>query len=408
MSNAPRTPLAGQELRPALGDRRLFPDLEARLYMNHAAVSPPSLAVRAAAERVLDDYSRLGVGAVPIYAEQRARLKGKLAELIGADPADLGLVSNTTRGVTDIALCLPWKKGDRLVVFEGEFPANVTPWQRAAELFGLEVVFLSVNDYAEDVERALGRLRGELERGVRLVAASVVEFQTGLRMPCGAIGALCHEHGAELFVDAIQACGATPVDVRAEHIDYLTCGSHKWLMGLEGAGFLYVAPERVEALRPAVAGWTSHEDALRFLFEGAGHLRYDRPIKKRAELFEAGANNALGCAALEASLDLIQELGVENIYRHVGSLLAPLESELVERGFVSLRAPDAARRSCTLSVLPPDGISVIELRKQLADRSVACSIPDGKLRFAPHWPNSTEQVPELLTAIDESLAALRG
>jgi selenocysteine lyase/cysteine desulfurase len=365
----------------------LFPDLEARLYMNHAAVSPPSLAVRAAAERVLDDYSRLGVGAVPLYVEQRSRLKGKLAGLIGAEPGDLGLISNTTRGVTDIALCLPWKKGDRVVVFEGEFPANVTPWH---------------------VERALARLRGELERGVRLVAASVVEFQTGLRMPIAAMGALCHEHGAELFVDAIQACGSVPVDVRAEHIDYLSSGSHKWLMGLEGAGFLYVAPERVQALRPAVAGWTSHEDALRFLFEGEGHLRYDRPIKKGAELFEGGANNALGFAALEASLDLILELGVDSIYRHVGSLLEPLEAGLVQRGFESLRAPDAARRSCTLSVLPPAGISVIELKTELANRSVACSIPDGKLRFAPHWPNSAGQVPELLSAIDDSLAALRG
>jgi selenocysteine lyase/cysteine desulfurase len=408
MSNPRRTPPAGPDLRPALGDRRLFPDLEARLYMNHAAVSPPSLAVRAAAERVLDDYSRLGVGAVPLYVEQRSRLKGKLAGLIGAEPGDLGLISNTTRGVTDIALCLPWKKGDRVVVFEGEFPANVTPWQRAAELFGLEIVFLSIQDYQQDVERALARLRGELERGVRLVAASVVEFQTGLRMPIAAMGALCHEHGAELFVDAIQACGSVPVDVRAEHIDYLSSGSHKWLMGLEGAGFLYVAPERVQALRPAVAGWTSHEDALRFLFEGEGHLRYDRPIKKGAELFEGGANNALGFAALEASLDLILELGVDSIYRHVGSLLEPLEAGLVQRGFESLRAPDAARRSCTLSVLPPAGISVIELKTELANRSVACSIPDGKLRFAPHWPNSAGQVPELLSAIDDSLAALRG
>ncbi len=406
--STPRTPPAGPELSPALGDRRLFPDLEARFYMNHAAVSPPSLAVRAAAGRVLDDYARLGVGAVPLYVEQRTRLKGKLAGLIGAEPGDLGLVSNTTRGVTDIALCLPWKAGDRIVLFEGEFPANVTPWQRAAELFGLEVVFLSVADYERDVEQALARLRRELERGVRLVAASVVEFQTGLRMPIAAIGALCHEHGAELFVDAIQACGAVPFDVRAENVDYATCGSHKWLMGLEGVGFLYVAPERVGALRPAVAGWTSHEEAFRFLFEGAGHLRYDRPIKKSAELFEGGANNALGCAALEASLDLILELGVDNIYRHVGSLLEPLEAGLVERGFTSLRASDAARRSCTLSVLPPEGVDVIELRKQLTERSVSCSIPDGRLRFAPHWPNSAEQVPELLAVVDESLAALRG
>ena len=364
--------------------------------------------MRAAVGRVLDDYSRLGVGAVPLYVEQRARLKQKLARLVNAEPADLALIPNTTRGVTDIALCLPWKRGERVVVFEGEFPANVTPWQRAAELFGLEVVFLRVDDYARDIEAALARLRSELERGVRLVAASAVEFQTGLRMPLAQMGELCHAHGAELFVDAIQALGAVPLDVRAEHVDYLSSGSHKWLMGLEGAGFVYVAPERVAVLRPNVAGWTSHEDALRFLFEGEGHLRYDRPIKQQADFFEGGANNAVGFAALEASLDLIQQLGVGRIYEHVATLLEPLETGLLERGFSSLRAGDQARRSCTLSALPPDGISVIELWRQLGQRSIACSIPDGKLRFSPHWPNSPGEIPELLAAIDESLGMLRG
>jgi selenocysteine lyase/cysteine desulfurase len=396
-----------EPLRAKLGDRSLFPKLEARAYLNHAAVSPPSVAVRRAIEALLSDYERLGVGGVPLWVEQRARLKQKLAELVGAEPADLGFVSNTTRGVTDIALCLPWKRGDRVIVFEGEFPANVTPWQRAADVFELDVDMLPLADYGEGVEPGLQRLASELERGARLVAVSAVEFSTGLRMPLAKMSALCHKHGAELFVDGIQACGAVPLDVRASGIDYMSVGSHKWLMGLEGAAFVYARSSCARALRPCVAGWLSHEEATRFLFEGHGHLRYDRPIKKGADMLEGGATNSAGLASLEASLDLIRPLGPERIFEHVNRYLDALEPALVERGFTSRRAPQTERRSCILSLEPPPGVSIVTLRRELVERGVSCTMPDGLLRFSPHWPNSLDEVPFVLDAVDASVRAAR-
>ena len=391
---------------PRLGDRSLFPDLESRAYLNHAAISPVSLAVKQAVGAVAEDYARRGAVAYACWREQRQQLKSQLARLIGARPNDIALISHTTRGVTDIALCFPWTPRDRLVVFSGEFPANVTPWQRAAELFDLEVVFLAAHDYQEDVRAALERLEQELAQGVRLVAVSSVEFQTGLRMPLEEIGSLCRAHGAELFVDAIQSCGVMPTDVAAWQADYLACGGQKFLMGIKGAAFLYVHPRRVAALRPHVAGWLSHESAESFLFQGPGQLRYDRPIRKSADLFEGGTCNAMGFAALGASLQLIQQLGVEAIYRHVSTYLDELEPGLVERGFVSLRSPDPAKRSAILSVAVPPGVSVVALRQALAKRKVICAIPDGNLRFAPHWPNHPDEVPLVLQALDESLAAL--
>ncbi len=107
---------------------------------------------------------------------------------------------------------------------------------------------------------------------MRLVAVSAVQFQTGLSMPLAEIGALCRAHGAELCVDAVQAVGVVPMDVEALGLDYLACGAHKWLLGLEATGFLYVRRERQPSLRPALAGWLSHEDAVSFLLEGPGKL----------------------------------------------------------------------------------------------------------------------------------------
>ncbi len=387
----------------ALGDRSLFPDLEARVYANHAAISPASRPVVAAARAVVADVARRGLGAVHDWVAQRERLKGRLAKLVGMSAVDLGLVSNTTRGITDVALCFPWKPGDRVVVFEGEFPANVTPWQRAAELFQLEICMLDTRTFQQDPEAGVARVRGELDRGARLVAVSVVEFSTGLRMPVQQLADACHAHGAELFVDAIQALGVVPVNMRAEGIDYLACGSHKWLMGLEGAAFVAIAPERVASLRPYVAGWLSHEQPLEFLFSGAGHLRYDRPIRKQADFLEGGAPNVVGFAALEAAVELIEELTVPVIFEHVTRYLNALEPALVERGFSSQRSPRAEQRSGILSLSPPAGVDIVALFNALAARGISCTMPDGLLRFSPHWPNALDEVAVVVEAVDDAL-----
>ncbi len=328
-----------------LGDRSLFPDLVAAVYFNHGAISPPSLAVRRAVVAVLDDYARHGAASFGRWAAQRVGLREKLGRLVGARAEDIALMPNTTRGVVDVALCFPWRRGDRVILFQGEFPANVTPWQRAAEAFGLEIAWVSLADFLAGEEQGLACFQRELDRGARLVAVSAVEFQTGLRMPVEAMAARCHEAGAELFVDAVQCCGAVPIDVGAAGVDYLAAGSHKWLMGPEGGGFLYVRPDRVGALRPQVAGWLSHEDPVGFLLRGPGLLTYDRPIRKRADFFEGGNVNTAGLAGLEASVDLLLQLGVPAIFAHVNVILDALEAGLTERG---LQSPALPRSAATL------------------------------------------------------------
>ena len=394
-------------MRAVLGERSLFPDLKPFAYLNHAAISPPSLPVRQAAEAVLGDYAARGVDAFMRWVEQRERLRALLAELIGAQAADLGFIPNTSAGVTHIATCLPWRSGARILLFEGEFPTNVTPWQQAARSAGLTVDFLSLASFGDGSGDGLRRLEAALRAGgVQLVAVSAVQFQTGLRMPVETMAELCHAHGAELFVDAIQCIGGAPFAVGAA--DYVAAGSHKWLMGIEGGGFLYIHPDRVAALRPRTASWLSHaQGGIDFLFEGAGHLRYDRPIRQRADFVEGGVSNAVGLAALEAAVQQIASLGVEAISAHIQRYHDLLEPELIERGFASVRAPTAEGRSSILSVLPPADVSLKALHAALGARGVAATTPDGHLRFSPHWPNSTHEIPPLLGALDEALAESR-
>jgi len=393
---------------PCLGDRSLFPSLRATSYLAHAAVSPPSRLVEEAVARYLARVAADGSLAFGAAVEQRRRLREGLARLLGARTDEVAIVPNTSTGVSAVALSFPWQRGDSVLGFAGEFPANVTPWQRAAKLFGLELSMHDVDPFRTDPTRAFEALEATLRRGVRLVAVSQVQFQTGHRMPLRAIATRCHAHGAQLFVDAIQGLGAVPIDVEADGIDALAAGGHKWLMGIEGAGVLYVRTALAEMLRPYPVGWLSHVDPTRFLVEGTtGHLRYDRPLRARADVFETGTFNTAGCFALEASLGAILTLGVARIHAHVNALLDALEAPLVARGFESLRSADPAERSCILAVRPPPGApDVAVLARALSARGVTVSTPDGLLRFSPHWPNAAREIPLVLAALDDAMASV--
>ncbi len=393
--------------KPALGDRSLFPDLTCVAYLAHAAIAPLSAPVRDRIAEVSAAYARGGMVGFGEWAPRIRDVRRDLAALINASPREIAFVSNTTHGVIDIAFGLRWQKGDRVLLFDGEFPANVTPWQQAAREFELELCWHSLEPFQRSADEGLAELERALERGLRLVAVSAVQYKTGLRMPFAEMAALCHRYGAELFVDAIQALGATPMDVSCG-IDYLSSGSHKHLMGPEGAGFLYVAERCAANCDPRLAGWLSHEDPIEFLIRDEPTLRYDNPLKTSAQVFEIGTTNVLGIAALGLSVESLRELGVDAIHHHTNAYLDALEQGLVERGFASHRSRAATARSTLLSVEAPDGVPPTRLSAELGRRGVVCNTPDGLVRFSPHWPNHLGEVPQVLDAVDEAVAEIVG
>ena len=404
---APRLFADAPELAVMMGDRGLFQGLEPLVYLNHAGISPPSMLVRKAVSTLLADQARRGADAFPIWGRQRTRLRAKIAELIGAASRDIAFTQNTTRAINDVALCFPWKKGDRVVLFRGEFPSNVTPWLSVAELFSLEVVMLDADLFRTDQEAALSALRAECEKGVRVCAASAVEFQTGHRLPLSAMASLVHLAGGAFLVDAVQAIGMVPFDVDEMGADFVACGAHKWMMGIEGAGFLYARQAWAERLVPRVAGWLSHEKPVDFLFEGPGKLRYDKSIRREVAFLEGGNLSATAFVGLEASLDAIQSLGVPAIFDHVQSFHDALEPRCLELGFGSVRASSREGRSGTLSLLPPSGFEVAALHAELRTLGIACALPDGYLRFSPHWPNAIDEAEQVSLSLEEALGRLR-
>lgn len=392
--------------RARFGERSVFSRLDAIAYLNHAAIAPMADPVHAAAQRVIDEQAMRGSMMFSTRLAEREQLRASLAQLLHAHVDELALVPSTMYGLAALATSIPWRQGARILAFEGEYPTNVSIWQRACERHGLTLTLLQVADFARADGPDFRALDAELARGdVQLCAVSAVQFQTGLRMPLAEIARRCHAHGAELAVDAVQTLGCTPFDVHALGIDYAASGSHKWMLGIDGAGVLFVRAACLQRLRPAIAGAMSHVDAER-IFMHPGELRYDRALRGDARVFEGGMLSSVSCAALGAALPMLLDLEPAAIHRHVNAYLDRLEAELIARGFRSLRLPDEARRSCILGVLPPpSAASASRIASGLGARGVVCSGPDGVLRFAPHFANHTDEIPRLLEALDHVLAA---
>ena len=394
---------AENPVRP--GSRAIFPRLGARAYLAHAAISPASSRVEARVMQEVRLVAEQGMGAIGALLATADEARATFAALIGASPADVAVLANTSTAAAAIATAIPWRAGQRILLFEDEFPANVTPWQAAARRHGLDVVRLPIAPFAKSHGLGLELVQRELRRGdVRLLAVSAVQFQTGLAMPVVELGILARQHGAELFVDAIQAVGARPIDVGSSGAHYLAAGAHKWLMGQLGTAFLWVDREAARGLDPQVVGWTSHESPDAFLIGPASELRHDRPLRTGARVFEAGVLNHLGLAAAAAGMQPLVEMGTQAIHNHVQAYHDRLEQALVELGFCSLRAREPAARSAILAVRPPHGADAAALSQRLGERGVSTSAPCGNLRIAPHWPNSLDEIEVVVEAVQTALS----
>src|SRR5579871_3790576 len=235
---------------PALWERFAdqFPVREHLIYLNHAAVAPVVKRAADAMKHLADDCTQFGSLHYDQWLAAYESLRVAAAKLIGADRSEIALVKNTSEGIATVAIGLDWKPGDRVVAFEEEFPANYFPWKRL-ESRGVRVTWLSVKDPLDRIDEAC--------RGARLLAISFVQYLSGYRAPLRAIGDICRRHGCLYLVDAIQGLGAFPIDVKQCGIHALAADGHKWLLGPEGCGILYIDAELQAQVEPVEFGWTN-------------------------------------------------------------------------------------------------------------------------------------------------------
>jgi cysteine desulfurase / selenocysteine lyase len=313
------------------------------------------------------------------------------AQLLGAHPEEIAFVGPTSLGLSLVASGLKFRKNSNILIYFDDYPSNVYPWLALAEQ-GIEVRLLNT--------RHLGVIRprdvlGQIDENTRLVALASCHFISGYRINLQEIGQALHQRNILFCVDAIQTVGAFPTPV--EHVDFLAADAHKWLLGPCGAGLLYVKKDLQERLNPPIYGWNNVRCPD---FVAQEQITFRGGSQK----YEAGTHNLLGIVGLVAAMELLLDVGLENIsaelLRHRARLLPALQS----KGYTVLAADAAPENASAIVSFTREGTDLAVLSDKLTAEGIITSLRTDRkgqkyIRLSPHFYNSDAEFDRLLNQL---------
>ena len=364
-----------------------FPVCRSQVFLAHAGVAPLA---RAAADAI-GHYSFMAAQAdqetwLPKILRSARESAARL--LSGAQPDEIAFVGPTSLALSMVAGGLTFRRTDNIVIYHDDFPTNVYPWMALAAQ-GVKVRYLNT--------RELGRIRtvdvlGQVDESTRLVALASAHFLSGWRIDLDAIGKALRARGILFCIDAMQTLGAFPTSVA--NVDFLAADGHKWLLAPCGQGVLYVRRELQEKLRPIALGWNNVRCPH---FAAQDELAY-QPGARR---FEAGSHNTLGLVGLKAALDLLAEVGVDNIAAELLRKRAWLVPELQNKGWTVLNAAAPPENCAGIITLTREATDIPAVHQRLTEQGVITSLRADRtgrpyLRLSPHFYNTDAELSRAL------------
>ncbi len=351
----------------------------ALIYLNHAGVAPLAKPAAEAMKRLADDAWLFGSLHYDQWLETYEGLRAAAARLLNATRDEIAIVKNTSEGIATVAMGLDWRPGDRVVAFQEEFPANFFPWKRL-EAKGIQVVWRSINDPLDQIDAAC--------RGARLLAVSFVQYLSGYRADLEAIGEICHRRRCLYLVDAIQGLGAFPVDVRKARIHFLAADGHKWLLGPEGCGILYIQKDLLDSVEPVEFGWTN-------VAHYNDYASRDMALRPDAGRYECGTLNTIGCYGLRAAIEYLLGVGVERVAALVQARGDQIVAGAAGKGYEVLGTRTPATGAGIVSFRK----SAIDSRlivRNLKDKGIVAAPRQGWVRASPHFYITAEEIARLI------------
>jgi selenocysteine lyase/cysteine desulfurase len=314
--------------------------------------------------------------------------------MLHAQPEEIAFVGPTSLALSYVAAGLPWRKGDNVLIYFDDYPSNVYPWMALAEK-GVQVRLLNVRDY--------GRIRtidvtGQVDEQTRLVALASNHFVAGWRLEIDAIGKYLRQRNILFCVDGIQTVGAFPTSV--ENVDFLAADAHKWLLGPCGAGLFYVRRAVQDRLRPIVHGWHN--------VRCPGFVAQEKMVYLTdARRYEVGSANLAGLAGMAAAMELLLEVGVENIAAELLRKRALLLPALQAQGWNVLQADAPAPNASSILSLYKPGADMATCHRKLMDARIHTSLRVDRqgrqyVRLSPHFYNTDAELHRLLEILSGS------
>jgi selenocysteine lyase/cysteine desulfurase len=359
--------------------RNIFPYLlNDIIYFNHASTGPISSFVANRLSGILKEKSETKMDDYTSFLKVLDDTKILLSELINCASDRTAFIDNTSNGLNILAQSIEWKRGDRILLNDVEFPANVYPFLNLKR-FGVQIDFVKSENGIVTAEQIIN----SIQPTTKLVSVSFVQFLSGYKIDLEKIGNYCRAKNIVFSVDGIQGIGAMRIDVRKSKIDFLSCGTQKWLLGMQGLAFIYIDEDFQKKIIPANVGWLSVENAWNL-------LDYNMELKTSANVFQGGTLNSFGIYAFNTSLKLFRDFGFDNIENEVISNTKYFINKLNKIGLncVLVKCTDQELAGI-VTIKPKDAEQIFEV---LGQKKIICSLREGFLRFAPHFYNTHHEI----------------
>lgn len=355
------------------------------VYLNNASIGPMSNPVIEAIHTFLADVRDHGRIHYPLWCETADQhIKGRIAELIGAEKSEIAFIKNTTEGILIVANGIEWKAGDNVIIADIEYPSNVYCWMNLKRR-GVGIRWLRTRNGgfgADDIAPLI-------DHRTRLVSLSAVQFLNGFRADLEHIGELCRQKNVLLNVDAIQHLGALHLDVSRIAVDFLSAGGHKWLLGPIGTGIFYCRRDSMPFLHPANIGYHSVYN------KSEDDIDYDLTLKPDAGRFEEALVNFPGIWGLDAAVSILLEIGIRNVENHILALTDLACERLRSRGYEIVSSLDNKHRSGILCFRHP-AVPTRDLWERLQKMNVELAIRGDALRMSPSYFNDRSEIEAML------------
>ncbi len=328
--------------------REEFPVCKKYVYLNPAGGSPVSMSAANEGKRFYDEMLEFGDTYWETWLERTEKVRSQLASFIGAEREEIGFTTNTSHGMNLVAQFL--KDKGTVLTMRDEFPSTTFPWLNQKK----EIKFVEPENYGYSIEN----IKKAITPDVKILITSYVQYCTGFRQDLEELGNFCKKNNLIFVVNATQALGIFPVDVKKCNIDFLMFTGLKWATAGYGIGGLYVNKKWLDPENFPFAGWRSVKEPGKM-----DNLSLD--LKNEASVIESGCPHFPNIFALGGALKMFSKIGAENVAKRVLFLNHLIEDKLRELNIeIIVQKEDKRRSGILIAKIPNPKFIVGELMKK--------------------------------------------
>lgn len=374
--------------------RKKFPLKDSRVYLNNGTFGPsPQVVLDALQSSFVDTNTSGEYGHIEPERE-------KLAEFVGIKTSEISLTHNTTEGINIMCWGLPLKAGDEVIITLHEHVGNALPWLNRAKLDG---IILKPFEPKTTAAENFDLIKSLVTSKTKVIAIPHVTCTTGLVFPIKEISAFARSNQIFTAIDGAHGAGTFDLDLKDLGCDLYASSYHKWVLGPNGTGFLYVREEILDQVQAYQVG--AYSDLGWDLYQNPPEFKGYVPTAHR---FDYGSQSLPMMRGAVAAVDFHGEIGKGKVEARLKELNQYLFDGLSEMdSLLDVLSPSEPESRISMVTFKPKKMNYQEAANLISKEGFRIrQVPESKLdsiRISSHIYNNKAEIDNFLEATEKIL-----